>query len=160
MVRVRLAGPAELHAADAAESAGGHLVGVDRVAVGPRVGHAVGSHGTESRLAGHLDAEVGVGAGVEMDLRFAAEQGAVLTKSGPHLDLRRVAPGGESGLLHGQAKLHRHSRGSGRQHGKVFHADVALGAETAADIGDLYRHLFVLQAEHAGQLVAYGKGGL
>ena len=160
VVGVGLAGPPQLHAADAAERARGNLVGIDRVAVGPGVVHPVRPHGPERGLAGDLDAEVGVGARVQVDPGLTAQQRAVLPEPGAHLDLRGMAPGGEGGLFHGQTELHGRPRSRGREHRQVLHADVALGAEAPAHVGHLHHHLVRVESEHARELVPHREGGL
>ena len=42
----------------------------------------------------------------------------------------------------------------------MLDADVPLGAEAAADVGDLHGHLLILEPEHARQLVPHREGSL
>ena len=144
-----------LRHAEAAEGAGGRVVGENGAGAIADMRHAIGAGGVHGHPAGHRRAPGGVGASVEVGVGLIAEEaaGGVARRLRP--DHGGVALGGRGhgfdALVDAAHRVIQVPRGDG-QHG--LDRDVELAAEAAAAGRRNNAHAFGGQAEHAGDLVA------
>ena len=149
--------------AEAAERAGGRVVGVPAKAANVRVLVAVRAHGVRAGALEDRAAQRRVGSGVEVDLAVQAHEGAVLVAAEGEGALHVVALGVEvDGLLAREAHLDGAVHRERGERGQVLHGDVLLAAKAAAHEHGLHDHLLGrgVPAEHVGDLLAGVVGAL
>ena len=154
-VHLRFHRPDRLRAADGAHGSRRNRVGVDAVAVGAEVGAAVGAMDPQHRPRHHPGAVVGIGAGVEMELDLAGDDGAVALHPGLDPATGGVTPGGQHGLGDGVLQAHRQPLGLARQrHHQRLDLEIGLAPERAAHVGHHHLDVGHGKAEQPRQLGA------
>ena len=142
----------ELAETVAAEGAGRHLVGVDRVAVDRLRRDVVDSDRLAAAVVQHAAGVVAVGAGVRHGAQRDGGEAPVAPRAElhPHRDGVARRRGGEL-LLARQLQLHGPARAQRRQRRDVLDQHLLLPAEPAADALAQHPHPVLGQAQQAGQ---------
>jgi len=147
-------GESGLRGAVAAEAAGRHHVGIDRVTIGLLVDAAIGSDRADERRCQRLAAVAGRGAGVGDDVDLHRGERAVLLGADLHMRDHRMARGGADELLltrvlphHWAADLERSERA------QILGDHLLLAAEAAADALGEDVDVAIEQAEQIAKLL-------
>ena len=154
LVELRFAGEDALGRPEAPERAGRRGVRVDRPAGDLDGGDAIRPADPVGGLAADERRVLGVGAGVEEDLRPPAAQPAVSVEGAGDMDDGAVAPGREDRFVDRQGELHRPPGPQGEGRGQRLDLGVALAAVAAADVRHDHPDPRERQVEAAGQVVA------
>ena len=157
-----LEGEAGLADAETAHGPADGMVGIDRPAAHAGVGDAVGAAGVLQPQFHDLAAQVGVGAGVVVELAVEGVEGAVGQGAQAVAQPRRVAlVAGDHGLLALPDHLHRPAPGvEGRQRQQTLHRGPVLATKTAAQVGADDPDAQHVQPQGVGDLEAVAEGGL
>ena len=85
-VHLRFDGPGGLGHSETAKGAGRRFIGVDGVGIDFEIGNPIGSGCRVTGFFCHPRPDLGIGAGVQVDLALARHQGAVFFNAGLHTD--------------------------------------------------------------------------
>ncbi len=154
VVHQRLVRHGGLRNAEAAEGAGGRVVGVDGAGAHACVGHLVGSHAVHGHPVRHRRSPRCVGAGVEIGLHLEGRQPALRVGGRLGPDARRMPLGGGSHQLRARVDDAHGAPGHPRRHRQQrLHRHVELAAEAAAARRRADAHARAVDAQHAGRLL-------
>ena len=154
VVHQRLVRDGGLRNAEAAEGAGGRVVGVDGARAHACVGHLVGSHAVHGHAVRHRRSPRGVGAGVEIGLHLEGREPALRVGGRLGPDARRMPLGGGGHRLRARVDDAHGAPGHPRRHRQQrLHRHVELAAEAAAARRRADAHARAVDAQHARRLL-------
>ena len=135
-IHLRLDSPGGLRNAEAAKGSRRRLVGVNGIGVYFKIRNAIRPGCGVTRLFRHPRADLGVAAGVEMDLAFSRHQCSVFLHAGFHSDHRCMLGDGIKNFLARKQHAHRPLRLYSKSHGDRFDLRINLPAVAATEVGD------------------------